>query len=101
ERRYAAHGVDDVLVEAGKEPKPVLAGDPVPDRTPGPIIDELDSRGVLAVMGDGDPAGLAARNIPELNHHHLEAVLHQFLRGVHARNPAAEYDHPRGHGYFE
>jgi hypothetical protein len=95
-RWYAAHGVDDVLVEAREEPKPVLAGHPVPNRTSGPLR-KLDSAGVLSLFKDGNAAGLASRNIAALEHHDLEAALDQLVRGAHPRNAAAEDDDAGGH----
>ena len=73
-RRDAAHGVDHVLVEAWEEPEPMLAGHAVLERMPG-ATGELISAGVLALVDDGNAAGLASRNIAALEHHDLEAAL--------------------------
>ena len=74
----------------------MLAGHPVPERTPG-ATGELISAGVLALVDDGDAAGLASRNIAALEHHDLEAALDQLVRGAHPRHAAAENDDPRRH----
>ena len=95
-RRYAAHGLDDVLVETREEAKPVLAGHPMLDRRP-IAIGEMMSAGVLALVDDGNAAGLASRNIAALEHHDLEAALDQLVRGAHPRNAAAEDDDLSGH----
>ena len=94
-RRYAAHGIDYVLVETWKESKPMLAGHPVLDRIPS-AIGELMSAGVLA-LDDGNAAGLASRNIAALEHHDIEAALDQLVRDTHAGDTAAQDDNPSGH----
>ena len=71
----------------------MLAGHAMLDRTPG-AIGELMSAGVLALVDDGNAAGLASRNIAALEHHDLEAALDQLVRGAHARDAAAENDDP-------
>ena len=59
-RRRSAHGVDDVLVETREEPKSMLAWQPVIDRTHG-AAGELMSARPLAVIDDGNAAGLSPR----------------------------------------
>ena len=49
ERRDAAHGVDDVLVEAREESKPVLAGQLVLDRRHSAIGEHVPA-GAVAVV---------------------------------------------------
>ena len=91
ERRYAAHGVDHVLVEAREEPEPMLAGQAVPDDSRRrsaswcPLVPSPSSI-------DGNAAGLAAGNIAALEDHDLEAALDQLVRGAHARDATAEHD---------
>ena len=89
ERRNAAHGVDDVLVEAGEKAESVLAGQAVLDRRHA----ALSARSCPLVPAPSsitaDAAGLAARNAPALEHGHLEAALDQLVRGAHARHAAA------------
>ena len=51
----------------------------------------------LAGVGDGYAAGLAAGDVAPLENDYLESALDQFVRGGHARHPAAQNDDPRGH----
>ena len=52
---------------------------------------------VLAVIDDGNAAGLASRQVAALQHNDLEAALDKFMRGAHPSNAAAENDHPSRH----
>ena len=95
ERRYAAHGVDYVLVETGEEPKSVLAGQAVLDRTH--AGGELMSAGVGAIVDHGNAASLAAGKVAALEDDDLEAALDQLVRGAHAGDAAAQDDDPSRH----
>ncbi len=96
ERRNAPHRVDDVLVKAGEEPKTVLARNLVVERR-NSLVGEFMSTRALASVGDGYAAGLAAGDVAPLENDYLESALDQFVRGGHARHPAAQDYDPRGH----
>ncbi len=97
ERRNIAHRVDDVLIKTGEEPKAMLAGHEMVDRTCG-ARGELMSARVFVRVRHRDAAGLAARNVPAFEHNDLEAALDQLVRGAHAGDAAAEDDDASGHG---
>jgi hypothetical protein len=59
-RGRAAHGVDDVFVEAWEESEPMFAWKPMLDRAHG-AGGQLMSACVLAVVDDRDAASLASR----------------------------------------
>ncbi len=96
ERGRAAHGVDDVLIEAREEPEPVLAGQPVLDRCHAGIRPLVAAR-ALAVVDYGNAAGLASRDGAALEHGNLETALNQLVRGTHSGHAAAEDYDPSGH----
>ncbi len=96
-RRRAAHGVDDMFVETREEPEPVFAWQPMLDRAHGAGGGQLMSARVLAVVDDGNAAGLASRQVAALEHNDLKAALDQFMRGAHASHAAAENDDPSRH----
>ena len=100
ERRNAAHGVDDVLVEAGEKPEAVLAGQVVLDRSNSGVRNLIPPLAAGASSLDHwNAARLAARDVAPFEHHDLEAALDEFLRGAHARHAAAQNDDFRpGHG---
>jgi hypothetical protein len=87
ERRRSAHGVDDVLVEAWKESKPMFAGQPVLDGPEG-AARELMSASVPAIIDDGNAAGLPSRQAAALEHDDLKAALNELVGGAHARDAA-------------
>ena len=78
ERRNAAHGVDDVLVEAGEESKAVLAGQ-VGARPRQSVSAQLDAGCCGAVVDDRNAARLAARDVAAFEDDDLEAALDQLL----------------------
>jgi hypothetical protein len=88
ERRRSAHGVDDVLVEAREESKPMFAGQPVLDGPEG-AARELVSASVQAVIDDGNAAGLPSRQLATLEHDDLKAALDELVRGAHAGDAAS------------
>ena len=95
-RRRAAHGVHDMFVETREEAEPMLPGQPVPDRTP--VIGELMSAGVRALVDHRNAAGLASGNFAAFEHNDLEAALDQLVRGAHPGHAAAQNDDPSRHG---
>ena len=97
ERRNAAHGVDDVLIEPGEKPEAVLAGQVVLDRSNSGVRNLMPAA-AGAVVHDRNAARLAARDVAPFEDHDLEAALDEFLRGAHARHAAAQNDNSRGHG---
>ena len=88
ERRDAPHGVDHMLVEAGKEAKAVLAGQIVLDRVRAGI-GHLMAAWAGAVVAHRNAARLAAGELAALENHHLEAALDQFVRRGHTGHAAA------------
>ena len=74
----------------------MFAGQPVLDRAHG-AAGELMSARVLAVIDDGNAAGLASRQVAALEHDDLKAALDQFVRGAHPSDAAAENDDPSRH----
>jgi hypothetical protein len=87
-RRYSAHRVDDMLVETREEPESVFAGQPVFDRPQG-AAGQLMAACVLALIDDGNAAGLSARQVAAFKHDDLKAALDQFVRGAHPGDAAA------------
>ena len=84
-----------MLVEAGKEPESMLAGQSVhcPIRT---------ARGDLvsaspAVVGNRDAARLSSGNVAAFQDDDFEAALDQFVRGAHAGYAAPQDDDFSGH----
>ena len=96
ERRRAPHRVDHVLVETGKEAKAVFTGQAMLDRLYAGIGPLVAAR-AGAVVDHRDAARLAAGDVAELEHDHLEAAFDQLVRRAHARHAAAENDHPGRH----
>ena len=88
ERRDAPHGVDDVLVEAGKEAEAVLARDFIGDRGDA-AVDKLASRGAGAVVLDRHAARLAAGDVAPFENDDLEAALDQLVSSRHAADAGA------------
>jgi hypothetical protein len=93
ERRYAAHGVDDVLVEAGEESETMLAGQVVLDGCHAGV-GELVPADAGAIVHHGNAASFAAGNIATLEDHNLETALDQFVRGTHAGDATSQQDDP-------
>ena len=89
ERRDAPHGVDDVLVEAGEEPKSVLAGQRGARSSPRRRSASSCPLVSGAVIDHGNAAGLASGEVAALEDDDLEAALDQFVRGAHAGDAAA------------
>ena len=96
ERRRAPHRVDHVLVETRKEAKAVLAGQAMLDRLYAGIGPLVAAR-AGAVVDHRDAARLAAGDVAELEHDHVEAAFDQLVRRAHARHAAAENDHLSRH----
>ena len=91
QRRDAAHGVHDVLVEAGEEAEAVLARQVVLDRRHAVVGQHMAGAG-RALVGNRDAARLAAGDVAAFEHRDLEPTLDELVRGAHAGDAAAQDD---------